>query len=122
MPSRRTSAIRDELMSAPAPEPGAAARLGNMALRRVMASLVAFAVVTPAAAVTNTHTFGVSATVVAACAIAPRLLSTRLDAGAGAASVPCSSPSALSTIAGPQPIINLTRDAALALATLTIEF
>jgi hypothetical protein len=74
----------------------------------------------PAVAATNPSSFTVGATVVAACAIAPRL-PTHLEAAVAASRIACGAAPALSTIAAPQPVVTLLRDAT-GLTTLNIEF
>jgi hypothetical protein len=85
-----------------------------------MTILVGCAIVVPAAAATNSDTFGVSATVVAACAIAPRM-PTHLGAAVADSRVACAATPASSTAAAPQPVVTLTRDAT-GLTTVKIEF
>jgi hypothetical protein len=82
--------------------------------------LVACAITVPAAAATNSSSFSVSATVVAACAIAPRL-PARLGADAAVPRTVCAATPALPATAAPQPVVTLTRDAT-GLTTLKIEF
>jgi hypothetical protein len=74
----------------------------------------------PAVAATNSSSFTVSATVIAACAIAPPL-PAHLGVAVAASLIACGAAPALSTIAAPQPVVTLLRDAS-GLTTLNIEF
>jgi hypothetical protein len=85
-----------------------------------MTSLIGCAIVVPAAAATDSYTFTVSATVVAACAIPPRL-PAHVAATVAAPRIACAATPAAPAIAAPQPVVTLTRDAT-GLTTLKIEF
>jgi hypothetical protein len=85
---------------------------------RIMA--LAYAFIMPAAAKTGSSTFGVGATVVAACAILPQL-SSHLAATGATGGRTCAPVPALSTIAAPQPVVTVIRDGT-GRAILKIEF
>lgn len=67
----------------------------------------------PAAAGSGTASFGVGATVVAACTVAPRL------PAAGAACMPATPPTGMPQ---PKPVTRLTPDTGQGFALLTLEF
>jgi hypothetical protein len=85
-----------------------------------MALLLANAFIMPAAARTDSSTFSVGATVVAACAILPQL-SSHLAATGATGGKTCAPVPALSTIAAPQPVVTVIRDGT-GRAILNIEF
>jgi hypothetical protein len=85
-----------------------------------MTILIGCAIVVPAAAATNSYTIAVSATVVAAFAIAPRL-PTHLGATIADPRIACAATPASLVIAAPQPVVTVMRDAT-GLTTVKIEF